>query len=742
MTVSPVVPAPSGGLPSSGPASGGRVGGGLLDPRQLLRSLPDAARKLNPVTLWHNPVMLIVEVGAVFTTALAIADPSGFGWAITGWLWLTVLFANLAEAVAEGRGKAQAATLRQAKRDTVATRLTGWTPGTKPGAYRDEAVVATELRHGDIVLVEAGQVIPGDGDVVEGIASVDESAITGESAPVIRESGGDRSAVTGGTKVLSDRIVVRITQQPGQSFIDRMIGLVEGANRQKTPNEIALNILLAALTVIFLMAVVTLQPLAIFSKGFQGAAPDTAAINADGVSGIVLVSLLVCLIPTTIGALLSAIGIAGMDRLVQRNVLAMSGRAVEAAGDVNTLLLDKTGTITLGNRQAAEFVPVDGVSAEQVADAAQLSSLTDETPEGRSIVVLAKNAYGLRERPGLAGSDFSAGRSGGDRNVPFTAQTRMSGVDLAPDTTVGGGAGSPSRRLRKGAAAAVLKWVRENGGDPTEQVGEIVDGISGGGGTPLVVAEHVEGEPARALGVIHLKDVVKSGMRERFAEMRRMGIRTVMITGDNPRTAKAIADEAGVDDVLAEATPEDKLALIKREQEGGRLVAMTGDGTNDAPALAQADVGVAMNTGTTAAKEAGNMVDLDSDPTKLIEIVEIGKQLLITRGALTTFSIANDIAKYFAIIPAMFAGIYPSLDALNIMRLSSPESAILSAVVFNAIIIVVLIPLALRGVRYRPSSASKLLTRNLWVYGLGGIVAPFVGIKILDLLLSLIPGIS
>ncbi|MDG4787348.1 potassium-transporting ATPase subunit KdpB [Micromonospora sp. WMMD1102] len=733
MTVSPVVPAPAGGLPSAGPAQG-RVGGGLLDPRQLLRSLPDAFRKLDPRTLWRNPVMLIVEVGAVFTTVLAVAEPSGFAWAITVWLWLTVLFANLAEAVAEGRGKAQAATLRQAKRDTVATRLTGWSPGAKPGVYRDEAVAATELRHGDIVLVEAGQVIPGDGDVVEGIASVDESAITGESAPVIRESGGDRSAVTGGTKVLSDRIVVRITQQPGQSFVDRMIALVEGANRQKTPNEIALNILLAALTVIFLMAVVTLQPLAIFSKGFQGAAPDTAAINSDGVTGIVLVSLLVCLIPTTIGALLSAIGIAGMDRLVQRNVLAMSGRAVEAAGDVNTLLLDKTGTITLGNRQAAEFVAVDGVGAEQVADAAQLASLADETPEGRSVVVLAKNAYGLRERePGLIPHATF---------VEFTAQTRMSGIDLTPDATVDGGAGGPSRRIRKGAAAAVLKWVRENGGQPTEQVGEIVDGISGGGGTPLVVAEHVDGEPARTLGVIHLKDVVKSGMRERFAEMRRMGIRTVMITGDNPRTAKAIADEAGVDDFLAEATPEDKLALIRREQQGGRLVAMTGDGTNDAPALAQADVGVAMNTGTTAAKEAGNMVDLDSDPTKLIEIVEIGKQLLITRGALTTFSIANDVAKYFAIIPAMFAGIYPSLDTLNIMRLSSPESAILAAVIFNALVIIALIPLALRGVRYRPSSASRLLTRNLWVYGLGGIVAPFVGIKLLDLLLSLIPGIS
>ncbi|MEO3747727.1 potassium-transporting ATPase subunit KdpB [Plantactinospora sp. B5E13] len=734
MTVSPVVPAPSGGLPSSGHRSGGRVGGGLLDPRQLLRSLPDAVRKLNPATLWRNPVMLIVEVGAVFTTVLAIADPSVFAWAVTVWLWLTVVFANLAEAVAEGRGKAQAATLRQAKRDTVATRLTGWSPGARAGGYREEAVAATDLRHGDVVLVEAGQTIPGDGDVVEGIASVDESAITGESAPVIRESGGDRSAVTGGTRVLSDRIVVRITQQPGQSFVDRMIALVEGANRQKTPNEIALNILLAALTIIFLMAVVTLQPLAIFSKAFQAAAPDTTAINAHGVTGIVLVSLLVCLIPTTIGALLSAIGIAGMDRLVQRNVLAMSGRAVEAAGDVNTLLLDKTGTITLGNRQAAEFVPVDGVAAEEVADAAQLSSLADETPEGRSVVVLAKNAYGLRERePGLMPHATF---------VPFTAQTRMSGIDLTPDAGVDGGASGPTRRIRKGAAAAVMKWVRDNGGHPTDQVGDIVDGISGGGGTPLVVAEHVDSSPARTLGVIHLKDVVKSGMRERFDEMRRMGIRTVMITGDNPRTAKAIADEAGVDDFLAEATPEDKLALIKKEQEGGRLVAMTGDGTNDAPALAQADVGVAMNTGTTAAKEAGNMVDLDSDPTKLIEIVEIGKQLLITRGALTTFSIANDIAKYFAIIPAMFAGIYPSLDALNIMRLSSPGSAILAAVIFNAIIIVALIPLALRGVRYRPSSASRLLTRNLWLYGLGGIVAPFVGIKAIDLIIQFIPGIS
>ncbi|MFF5175914.1 potassium-transporting ATPase subunit KdpB [Micromonospora sp. NPDC000089] len=727
MTVTSVTPgdgeAPTAGTPAT---QGNRVGGGLLDPKQLLRSLPDALRKLDPRTLWRNPVMLIVEIGAAFTTVLAVTDPSVFAWLIAIWLWLTVLFANLAEAVAEGRGKAQAATLRQAKKDTIATRLVGWTPGAAANRYRDEAVPAPALKQGDFVLVEAGNIIPGDGDVVEGIASVDESAITGESAPVIRESGGDRSAVTGGTKVLSDRIVVKITQKPGESFIDRMIALVEGANRQKTPNEIALNILLAALTIIFLLAVVTLQPLAIFSKGYQAAAPDSGAITDAGVTGVVLVSLLVCLIPTTIGALLSAIGIAGMDRLVQRNVLAMSGRAVEAAGDVNTLLLDKTGTITLGNRQAAEFVPVEGLTAADVADAAQLSSLADETPEGRSVVVLAKNEFGLRERePGLMPHATF---------VPFTAQTRMSGVDLTADD-------GSARQVRKGAAAAVMKWVRENGGHPTEQVGQIVDEISGIGGTPLVVAEHVAGEPARALGVIHLKDVVKSGMRERFDEMRRMGIRTVMITGDNPRTAKAIADEAGVDDFLAEATPEDKLALIRKEQEGGRLVAMTGDGTNDAPALAQADVGVAMNTGTSAAKEAGNMVDLDSDPTKLIEIVEIGKQLLITRGALTTFSIANDIAKYFAIIPAMFAGIYPSLDALNVMRLASPESAILAAVIFNAIVIVALIPLALRGVRYRPASASKLLSRNLLLYGLGGIIVPFVGIKLIDLLIQFIPGI-
>jgi len=708
------------------PSSPSRVGGGLLDPKQLLRSTPDALRKLDPRTLWRNPVMFIVEIGAAFTTVLAIADPSVFAWLITVWLWLTVVFANLAEAVAEGRGKAQAASLRAAKKDAMARRLTGWAEGKAADAYTEETVAATELKTDDIVVVEAGQIIPGDGDVIEGIASVDESAITGESAPVIREAGGDRSAVTGGTRVLSDRIVVRITQRPGESFIDRMIALVEGANRQKTPNEIALNILLAALTIIFLLAAVTLQPLAIFSKEFQAAAPDTPAINGSGVSGIVLISLLVCLIPTTIGALLSAIGIAGMDRLVQRNVLAVSGRAVEAAGDVNTLLLDKTGTITLGNRQASEFLPVDGVAAEDLAKAAQLSSLADETPEGRSIVVLAKTRYGLRAREDgfMPHATF----------VAFTAETRMSGIDLSENGS--------TRHIRKGAASAVMKWVRDNGGHPTTDVGPAVDAISSTGGTPLVVAERVGTEPARALGVIHLKDVVKQGMKERFNEMRLMGIRTVMITGDNPLTAKAIAGEAGVDDFLAEAKPEDKLALIRKEQEGGRLVAMTGDGTNDAPALAQADVGVSMNTGTSAAKEAGNMVDLDSDPTKLIEIVEIGKQLLITRGALTTFSIANDIAKYFAIIPAMFAAVYPSLDRLNIMRLASPESAITSAVIFNALIIIALIPLALRGVRYRPSSASKLLSRNLLLYGVGGIIAPFVGIKLIDLLIQFIPGIS
>ncbi|MEV4471968.1 potassium-transporting ATPase subunit KdpB [Nonomuraea sp. NPDC049504] len=686
--------------------------GGLLDPRQLAAALPDALRKLNPVTLWRNPVMFVVEAGAALTTILAVADPSFLAWAIVVWLWLTVLFANLAEAVAEGRGKAQAATLRQAKAGTRARRLRS---PHDPGTW--DVVPAAELRPGDHVIVEASEVVPGDGDVVEGIASVDESAITGESAPVIRESGGDRSAVTGGTKVLSDRIIVRITQKPGESFIDRMIALVEGANRQKTPNEIALNILLAALTIIFLVTTVTLQPAAVYSVAANPGVPGSLAIGRDGVTGVVLVSLLVCLIPTTIGALLSAIGIAGMDRLVQRNVLAMSGRAVEAAGDVSTLLLDKTGTITLGNRQAAAFVPVDGAGETELAEAAQLSSLADETPEGRSIVVFAKRRHGLRERP--------PGELAHATWVPFTAHTRMSGVDV------------DGRQVRKGAAAAVLAWVRETGGRPSGEVGQVVDGISASGGTPLVVAE-----AGRVLGVIHLKDVVKEGMGERFAELRRMGIRTIMITGDNPLTAAAIADEAGVDDFLSEATPEDKLALIKAEQQGGRLVAMTGDGTNDAPALAQSDVGVAMNTGTSAAKEAGNMVDLDSDPTKLIEIVEIGKQLLITRGALTTFSIANDLAKYFAIIPAMFAAVYPGLDALNVMRLSSPQSAILAAVIFNALVIVALIPLALRGVRYRPSSASKLLSRNLYVYGLGGVVAPFFGIKAIDLLVSLLPGMG
>ena len=714
--------------PSPAPASAHRDGGGLLDPKQVFRSLPDALRKLNPATLWRNPVMFIVEIGSVFTTVLAIATPSVFAWSITVWLWLTVLFANLAEAVAEGRGKAQAESLRRAKQDTMARRLTGWRPGSTTAA--ELAVPATGLQLDDVVVVEAGQIIPGDGDVVEGIASVDESAITGESAPVIRESGGDRSAVTGGTKVLSDRIVVRISQRPGESFLDRMIGLVEGANRQKTPNEIALNILLVALTIVFLLAVATLQPLAIFTSTQNpspiGTVGDAAVFGPDGLTGIVLVALLVCLIPTTIGALLSAIGIAGMDRLVQRNVLAMSGRAVEAAGDVNTLLLDKTGTITLGNRQASEFLPVQGVSADELADAAQLSSLADETPEGRSIVVYAKTEYGLRERhPGeLTGATW----------VSFSAQTRMSGVDLAVDGGV--------RRVRKGAASAVMAWVRDNGGRAITTIGPLVDGISASGGTPLVVAELGPGQPARALGAVHLKDVVKAGMRERFDQMRRMGIRTVMITGDNALTARSIAQEAGVDDVLAEATPEDKIALIRKEQAGARLVAMTGDGTNDAPALAQADVGVAMNSGTSAAKEAGNMVDLDSDPTKLIEIVQIGKQLLITRGALTTFSIANDIAKYFAIIPAMFAGVYPSLDALNIMRLAGPTSAILSAVIFNALVIVALIPLALRGVRYTPGSASAMLRRNLLIYGLGGIVAPFVAIKLLDIVVSLLPGMS
>ncbi|MET8533248.1 potassium-transporting ATPase subunit KdpB [Streptomyces sp. NPDC005065] len=696
-------PAAPGDAPT-GPREPHRVSGGMLDPKQLVTSLPEAFKKLAPRVMFKNPVMFVVEVGAVLTTLSAIKDPSIFAWVITLWLWLTVLFANLAEAVAEGRGKAQAETLRRTKTDTVARRLTDWRPGAT--LLREEEVPASGLRLGDHVVVEAGQVIPGDGDVVEGVASVDESAITGESAPVIRESGGDRSAVTGGTKVLSDRIVIKITSKPGETFIDRMIALVEGAARQKTPNEIALNILLASLTIVFLLAVVTLQPFAIYAGAEQ--------------TIVILVSLVVALIPTTIGALLSAIGIAGMDRLVQRNVLAMSGRAVEAAGDVNTLLLDKTGTVTFGNRQAAEFLTVGSVTVEELADAAQLSSLADETPEGRSVVVLAKEKYGMRAR--------HEGELGHAEFVPFTAQTRMSGVDI------------DGRQVRKGAASAVTAWVAENGGEAGEEVQSLVDRISQSGGTPLVVAVKENGT-ARVLGVIHLKDVVKDGIRERFAELRRMGIRTVMITGDNPLTAKAIAEEAGVDDFLAEATPEDKLALIKREQAGGKLVAMTGDGTNDAPALAQADVGVAMNTGTSAAKEAGNMVDLDSNPTKLIEIVEIGKQLLITRGALTTFSIANDVAKYFAIIPAMFASAYPGLDKLNIMQLHSPQSAITSAIIFNALIIVVLIPLALRGVRYRPSSAAALLNRNIWVYGLGGLVLPFVGIKLIDLVIQFIPGL-
>ncbi|WP_410606307.1 potassium-transporting ATPase subunit KdpB [Amycolatopsis sp. lyj-109] len=664
-----------------------RVGAGVFSPRQLWTSLPEALRKLNPKHQLGNPVMFVVWAGSALTTVFAVTDPSVFTILIAVWLWFTVLFANLAEAVAEGRGKAQAESLRRSKKETVARQLT---------SDGEEQVPGVELKIGDLVVVEAGQVIPGDGDVVEGIATVDESAITGESAPVIRESGGDRSAVTGGTTVLSDRIVVRITTKPGESFVDRMIALVEGASRQKTPNEIALTILLSTLTIIFLLAVVALQPMARYSGSEQ--------------SVIVLTALLVCLIPTTIGALLSAIGIAGMDRLVQRNVLATSGRAVEAAGDVSTLLLDKTGTITFGNRRATELIPVGSSTPDELARAARLASLADETPEGRSVVELT-SGYATQDERG----EF----------VPFTAQTRMSGIDIG------------DRRIRKGAASAVRAWMRDNGGEFPDETERVVDEISAQGGTPLVVAEDTV-----VRGVIRLSDVVKPGMKERFAELRSMGIKTVMITGDNPLTAKAIAADAGVDDFLAEAKPEDKMALIKQEQEGGRLVAMTGDGTNDAPALAQADVGVAMNTGTSAAKEAGNMVDLDSDPTKLIEIVEIGKQLLITRGALTTFSVANDLAKYFAILPAMFTGIYAQLGGLNIMHLATPKSAILSAVIFNALIIVVLIPLALRGVRYKPSSASALLRRNLLVYGLGGIVSPFLGIWLIDLLVRLIPGIG
>ena len=664
------------------------------DKKIVLRAIGDSVSKLDPRTMVKNPVMFVVEVGSALTTLQLVRDTLhhvgrfAFGLQITAWLWFTVLFANFAEAMAEGRGKAQADTLRKARAETQAHRLRS------DGSA--EVVPSSKLRSGDVVRVKAGEFIPGDGEVIEGVASVDESAITGESAPVIRESGGDRSAVTGGTRVLSDKIKVKITSNPGETFLDRMIRLVEGASRQKTPNEIALNILLAGLTIIFLFAVVTLQPYAIYSGAPQNI--------------FVLVSLLVCLIPTTIGGLLSAIGIAGMDRMIQRNVIAMSGRAVEASGDVDVLLLDKTGTITLGNREATMFLPCPNVDETDLANAAQLASLADETPEGRSIVVLAKEKYGLR------GRDFA------QHNpvfIPFSAQTRMSGVDL------------DGRQIRKGAPDAIAKYIAERGQQVPKETQQCVADISNGGGTPLLVAEN-----GRVLGVIALTDIVKGGMLERFNHLRAMGIRTMMITGDNPLTAAAIARQAGVDDFLAEARPEDKMALIKREQAKGKLVAMTGDGTNDAPALAQADVGVAMNTGTQAAKEAGNMVDLDSNPTKLIEIVEIGKQLLITRGALTTFSVANDVAKYFAIIPAMFAGAFPQLNVLNLMRLATPQSAILSAVIFNALIIIALIPLALRGVKYRPVGAVALLRRNLFIYGLGGVIAPFVGIKLIDMLIS------
>ncbi|KAA0924326.1 MULTISPECIES: potassium-transporting ATPase subunit KdpB [unclassified Rhodococcus (in: high G+C Gram-positive bacteria)] len=662
----------------------------------LRTAVPGAFRKLDPRHLARNPVMFVVFLGSIVTNILSIAQPSVFAWFVTGWLWFTVLFANLAESVAEGRGKAQAASLRKVKQDNVARRCT---------ASGVEEVAGAELLVGDEVIVSAGEVIPGDGDVIEGIATVDESAITGESAPVVRESGGDRSAVTGGTIVLSDEIVVKITAAQGETFVDRMIALVEGAARQKTPNEIALNILLASLTIVFLFAVVAIGPM----SNYAGQQQDP----------IQLIALLVCLIPTTIGALLSAIGIAGMDRLVQRNVLAMSGRAVEAAGDIDTLLMDKTGTITFGNRRATGLHPATGVDAVELARAARLSSLADGTPEGRSIVELVERDFE---------SATAEGESERGEFVAFTAQTRMSGLDL------------PGMEIRKGAADSVYGWIREGGG--TADLDATVHDIAQNGGTPLVVAVRETGSAARALGVVELSDVVKPGIAERFAQLRAMGIRTVMVTGDNPLTAKAIAAEAGVDDYLAEATPEDKLTLIRQEQEGGRLVAMTGDGTNDAPALAQADVGVAMNTGTSAAKEAGNMVDLDSDPTKLIEIVEIGKQLLITRGALTTFSLANDLAKYFAILPAMFSTVYPQLGGLNIMRLATPESAILSAVIFNALVIVALIPLALKGVRYTPASAAALLRRNLLVYGVGGVISPFVGIWLIDLLVRHIPGIG
>lgn len=685
----------------------------MWDGAIIRQALLDGLRKLDPRVQVRNPVMLVVEAGSLLTTIVLVREWAAgtgrplFTGQVTVWLWFTVLFANFAEALAEGRGKAQADTLRRAKTETVAKRLVAEAGVASapagvardvapvPAGLRVERVPAATLRAGDLVLVQAGDLVPADGEIVEGVASVDESAITGESAPVIRESGGDRSAVTGGTRVISDWIRVRVTSDPGHTFLDRMIALVEGAERQKTPNEIALTILLAVLTLVFLIVVVTLQPL--------------AAYSGSSIPIPVLVALLVCLIPTTIGALISAIGIAGMDRLVQHNVLAMSGRAVEAAGDVGTLLLDKTGTITLGNRQATEFLPVHGVSEGELADAAQLASLADETPEGRSIVVLAKQKYGIRGRELTERSAVF---------VPFSAQSRMSGVDLN------------GRRVRKGAADAVARFVAAQGGIVPPELQAAAERVARLGGTPLVVADG-----PRALGVVHLKDIVKGGLQQRFAALRAMGIRTVMITGDNPLTAASIAREAGVDDFLAEATPEDKMLLIRREQGQGRLVAMTGDGTNDAPALAQADVGVAMNTGTSAAKEAGNMVDLDSNPTKLIEIVEIGKQLLMTRGALTTFSIANDVAKYFAIIPAMFILAFPRLAALNVMGLATPESAILSAVIFNALVIVALIPLALRGIAYRPLGAAAILRRNLLIYGLGGVVAPFLGIKALDLLL-------
>lgn len=679
----------------------------LLDPKIVKRAIGESFVKLAPTVMARNPVMFIVEVGSVLTTVLFFKDlptassaQNWFAGLVTVWLWFTVLFANFAEAIAEGRGKAQADTLRKTRSETMAY--------VQRNAQVLEEVPSASLQVGDLCVVKAGDIIPGDGEIIEGIASVDESAITGESAPVIRESGGDRSSVTGGTKVLSDRILVRISSKAGESFLDRMIALVEGASRQKTPNEIALNILLVGLTLIFLLAVVTLQPFAVYSDARQ--------------SIVVLVALLVCLIPTTIGALLSAIGIAGMDRLVQRNVLAMSGRAVEAAGDCSVLLLDKTGTITLGNRQAAEFLPLTGITERELADVAQLSSLADETPEGRSVVILAKQLHGLRERD-LHGATL----------VPFTAQTRMSGVEFTGEAEVNGQ--HEMRSIRKGATDSVRRWVEGLGAKVPPELAIITDRISKTGGTPLAVAE-VSADGARVLGVIHLKDVVKEGMAKRFSELRRIGIRTVMITGDNPLTAAAIAKEAGVDDFLAEATPEDKMALIRKEQARGALVAMTGDGTNDAPALAAADVGVAMNTGTQAAKEAGNMVDLDSNPTKLIEIVEIGKQLLITRGALTTFSIANDIAKYFAIIPAMFQGVFPALKDINIMKLDSPHSAILSAVIFNALVIVFLIPLALKGAKFVAGSASEVLRRNLLIYGLGGVVAPFIGIKLIDIVLA------